>query len=193
MKSDDVRLIDLTLAGNRDAFGELVVRYQDRLFATLVHMLGSAHDARDVTQDAFLSAFEKLHTFRKESSFYSWLFRIAYNAAVTNRRKLKRRSGSIDARLADTGDEPTDPNPASDPTHKLKAEENIHQVREALERLAPEYRDAIILKEFEGMKYDDIAEILDCPVGTVRSRIHRARIELKEILSRVVEAEPETP
>ncbi len=191
MKSDDTRLIELTLAGDNEAFGELVTRYQDRLFGTLVHMLGSVHDARDVGQEAFLSAFEKLHTFRKEASFYSWLFRIAYNAAVTNRRKLKRRGGSLDANYERTGNEPADPNPTTDPSHQLRTEERVQQVRDALDQLAPDYRDALILKEMEGMRYDEIADLLGCPIGTVRSRIHRARYELKEILERSMEREPE--
>ena len=190
MKSDDIRLIELTLAGDKKAFGELVVRYQDRLFGTLVHMLGSVHDARDVGQEAFLSAFEKLHTFRKEASFYSWLFRIAYNAAVTNRRKLKRRAGSLDATYERTGDEPADSSPATDPSHHLQTEERVRLVRDALDQLAPDYRDALVLKEMEGMKYDEISVLLNCPIGTVRSRIHRARQELKEILERSMEREP---
>ncbi len=194
MKEDDIQLIEMTLAGDKEAFGELVVRYQDRLFGTLVQMLGSIHDARDVGQEAFLSAFEKLHTFRKEASFYSWLFRIAYNAAMTNRRKLKRRNNSsLDANFERTGHEPSDPNPSIDPTHHLRSEENIQQVRHALAQLAPDYRDALLMKEMEGMKYDEIADVLDCPLGTVRSRIHRARCELREILERLTEHETEAP
>ncbi|QDT33795.1 ECF RNA polymerase sigma-E factor [Thalassoglobus polymorphus] len=192
MKSDDIRLIEKTLAGDNEAFGELVLRYQDRLCGTLVHMLGSFHDARDVAQEAFLSAFEKLGTFRKEASFYSWLFRIAYNAAVTNRRKLKRRAGSLDASYEQTGNEPADNDPTLEPSHNLQTEEKIQQVQTALNQLAPDYRDSLILKEMEGMRYDEIAAVLGCPIGTVRSRIHRARLELREILERMTEKEPET-
>ncbi|WP_417850952.1 RNA polymerase sigma factor [Thalassoglobus sp.] len=192
VKSDDIRLIEKTLAGDNEAFGELVLRYQDRLCGTLVHMLGSFHDARDVAQEAFLSAFEKLGTFRKEASFYSWLFRIAYNAAVTNRRKLKRRAGSLDANYEQTGNEPADNDPTLEPSHKLQTEEKIQQVQTALNQLAPDYRDSLILKEMEGMRYDEIAAVLGCPIGTVRSRIHRARLELREILERMTEKEPET-
>lgn len=191
VKSDDLRLIDATLAGNNEAFGELVDRYQDRLYATLVHMLGSMHDARDVAQEAFLSAFEKLDTFRREASFYSWLFRIAYNAAVTNRRKKRRETGSLDQKIESTGDEPVDGNLQADPGHQLESEENIQHVRLALDRLSPEYRDVILLKEIEGMRYEEIAVVLGCPIGTVRSRIHRARTELREQLERILEPEVE--
>lgn len=190
MKFDDVRLIEMTLAGDDDAFGELVTRYQDRLVGTLFRLLGSIHDARDVAQEAFLLAYQKLETFRKEASFYSWLFRIAYNAAMTNRRKLKLRSGSLDRDYELTGHEPADVNPAVDPSHKMQTEEQIQEVRRALNQLSSEYRDAIVLKEFEGMRYEEIAIILECPIGTVRSRIHRARYELREILERGTTPEP---
>ena len=184
MKSDDNRLIELTLAGDKEAFGELVLRYQDRLFGTLVQMLGSIHDARDVAQEAFLSAYDKLHTFRMEASFYSWLFRIAYNAAVTNRRKAKRVSQSLNESYEASGNEPEDDHPTVDPTRNLHTEENIKHVQDALSQLSPEYRDALLMKEMEEMKYDEIAAVLDCPLGTVRSRIFRARCELREILER---------
>lgn len=192
VQSDDLSLIEQTLAGDREAFGRLVLRYQDRLFGTLVHMLGSIHDARDVAQEAFLSAFEKLDTFRKEASFYSWLFRIAYNAAVTNRRKSKRDRASLDAQYETSGHEPPDENPTADPAHDLHAQERVQLVRDALDQLSPEYRDVLVMKEFDSMKYEEIAAVLNCPIGTVRSRIFRARLELKEILERSIEKEPET-
>ena len=189
VKSDDVRLIESTLAGNTEAFGELVLKYQDRLFGTLVHMLGSMHDARDVAQEAFLSAYEKLGTFRQESSFYSWLFRIAYNAAASNRRRIRPGKRSLDEQKSLIGAEPSDGSPASDPASRLVSEEHQQQVRLALDALGPEYRDAIILKEIEGLRYEEIADLLDCPIGTVRSRIHRARQLLREKLARMVERE----
>lgn len=185
VNADDGRLIDRTLAGDNRAFGELVLRYQDRLFGTLAHLLGSVHDAHDVAQDAFLSAFRKLDTFRKESSFYSWLFRIAYHAAVSNRRKEKRhRHASVEGRREELGVEPTDDGPAHEPHSSLESREDCDLVRRALDELSPEFRDPLILKELEGMKYEEIALVLDIPVGTVRSRIHRARQELKEKLTR---------
>lgn len=188
VKSDDLRLIDATLAGNPEAFGELVLKYQDRLYATLVHLLGSMADARDVSQEAFLSAFEKLGSFRRESSFYSWLFRIAYNAAVTSRRK--HRLVPAGARLeSETPNEPVDHQPDSDPTSRLQTAESRAQVRQALESLEPEFRDPLILKEIEGLRYEEIAKVLACPIGTVRSRIHRARHLLRDRLVRLVEGE----
>jgi len=152
-------------------------------------MLGSVHDARDVAQEAFLSAFEKLSTFRKESSFYSWLFRIAYNSAVSSRRKQKRIKGSVDRYRDETGFEPVDGRENSSPSSRLQSEENQQLVRNGLKELAPEHRDVIVMKEIEGLRYDEIAELLGCPIGTVRSRIHRARQELREKLTRMMEQE----
>lgn len=187
--SDDLRLIELTLAGNKEAFGELVLKYQDRLFGTLVHMLGSLEDARDAVQEAFLSAYEKLGSFRQESSFYSWLFRIAYNSAISSRRRERGFRQSLDDRKSLTGTEPPDLSPTVDPASQIQSEESQQQVRQALNELGPEYRDAIILKEIEGLRYDEISELLNCPIGTVRSRIHRARQLLRDKLVRVVERE----
>jgi RNA polymerase sigma-70 factor (ECF subfamily) len=175
----DQELIDECLAGRTDAFGRLVVRHQDRLYNSLYKMLGSAEDARDASQNAFVQAFQKLNTFRGNSSFYSWLFRIAMNAAISQKRKEKRISYSIDAVREQSGIEPTDTHESSQPTHSLEVTENQHAVRQALSELAEEYRTVLVLKEMEGLKYNEIAEIVGCPVGTVRSRIHRARAELK--------------
>lgn len=187
MNADDGRLIERTLAGDHQAFGTLVLKYQDRLFGTLAHLLGSLPDAHDVAQDAFLSAFEKLSTFRKQSSFYSWLFRIAYHAAINNRRKQKRhRHSSVEGRRELLGTEPADTNPAHEPDAPLHSAEDQQRVRDALNELSPEYRDPLVLKELDGLRYDEIAAILEIPLGTVRSRIHRARQELKEKLTRTL-------
>ncbi|WP_437229964.1 sigma-70 family RNA polymerase sigma factor [Planctomicrobium sp. SH661] len=181
-------MIESTLAGNRDAFGELMLKHQDRLYGTLVQLLGSVHDARDVGQDAFLLAYEKLGTFRQEASFYAWLFRIAYNAAISSRRRKQTRH-SLDEYKERVGVEPEDDRASADPTRNLQTDDAQRQVRAALDQLGTEYRDAIVLKEIEGLSYEEIAELSGCPIGTVRSRIHRARQLLRERLARVVERE----
>lgn len=191
MDSDDQNLIKRTLSGDTDAFDQLVLKHQDRLYRTLVHMLGSVHDARDVTQDAFLLAYQKLDTFRQEASFYSWLFRIAYHAAISRRRKNRQIHQSLEGRREQTGIDLPDRSPASDPTEHLNREEQQELVRTALNQLPPDYRDVLTLKELEGFSYDEIASILGCPIGTVRSRIHRGREELREKLSRALEREGE--
>jgi RNA polymerase sigma-70 factor (ECF subfamily) len=180
--AEDRDLINECLAGRTDAFGELVVRYQDRLYNTLVKVLGSSDDARDAVQDAFVQAFEKLSTFHGRSAFYSWLFRIAMNAALTQKRKHRHSPASIDAARAQHGVELPDRHSASAPDHALDQTERQAQVRAALMLLPDEFRIVLVLKEMEGLKYEEIAEIIGCPVGTVRSRIHRARSDLRERL-----------
>jgi RNA polymerase sigma-70 factor (ECF subfamily) len=174
----DQELIAECLSGQTHAFGDLVARYQNRLFNTLVGVLGSVEDAHDVAQEAFVNAFQKLNTFRGHSAFYSWLFRIALNSAVSQKRK-QRAVVSIDAAREQSGDEPIDRHPAARPEHALETNERQIAVRGALAELAEEFRTALILKEMEDMSYEEIAEIVGCPIGTVRSRIHRARAELR--------------
>jgi RNA polymerase sigma-70 factor (ECF subfamily) len=181
VNAEDHKLIEECLSGRTDAFGELVLRYQDRLYNTLVRMVGSTDEARDVAQESFVHAFTKLDTFRGESQFYSWLFRIAYNAAVSRQRK-RHKSASLDAARDAGGLEPADGRPESVPSHAMERSERQAQVRDALGELSEEYRTVLVLKEIDGLKYEEIAEIVGCPIGTVRSRIHRARAELREKL-----------
>ena len=183
VNSDDQQLIDECLAGRSEAFGELVVRYQDRLFHTLLYVTGAADQAQDVAQDAFVHAFTKLSTFRGESAFYSWLFRIAMNAAVSRKRRDRRMSASLDAARENAGHEPTDVHPTSEPSYPMEVSERQALVRAALAELSEEYRTVLVLKEMEDLRYEEIAEIVGCPIGTVRSRIHRARSELRDKLA----------
>ena len=182
VSADDQQLIRECLAGRTEAFGRLVLRYQDRLYNTLVNVLGSADDARDVSQDAFVHAFTKLASFRGHSAFYSWLFRIAMNSAVSQKRKTRRVTVSVEAAREQAGVEPSDDHPDSQPSHALETSERQTAVRAALAELSEEYRTVLVLKEIEGLKYEEIAEIVGCPIGTVRSRIHRARCELRQKL-----------
>lgn len=182
MSAEDQHLIDESLAGRTDAFGQLVVRYQDRLFSSLVRILNSRDDARDAVQDAFIQAFEKLATFQGNSAFYSWLFRIAMNAALTQKRKHRKTASSLDAARDNRGIEIPDGHPSAGPSHAIELSEQQAQVQRALMSLPDEFRTVIVLKEMEGLKYEEIAEMVGCPVGTVRSRIHRARSELRQKL-----------
>lgn len=187
--TSDQELIQRCLSGQRDCYGLLVERYQHRLYHALVHILGSSADAQDIAQDAFIQALEKLSTFRGQSAFYSWLFRIAMNGAVSFRRKTRRMSTSVDAVREQTGIEPADPRPSSEPTHALDVSERQRLVRQALGELPEEFRTVLVLKEMDGMPYEQIAEICECPVGTVRSRLHRARLELRGKLTVLLRAE----
>ena len=182
MNETDQKLIDRCLDGETAAFGRLVERYQDRLFNAMVRILRSHDDARDVTQDAFVQACRKLSSFRGEARFYSWLFRIAYNAAISHKRRTHRRSESLETLNEVTGTETPDRHPDSRPSRRLEQSEQQAMILGALNELSDDYRTVLVLKDIEGVKYEQIAEIIDCPVGTVRSRIHRARSEMREKL-----------
>ena len=185
----DQDLIDSSLTGSAEAFGVLVRRYQHRLYHSLVHMLGSAEDAQDVSQDAFVLAYQKLESFRGQSGFYSWLYRIAMNTAISARRRPKQPGISVDTLREQTGHEPADHRPSAAPSHALDVSEQQQLVRRALQGLSDEFRTCLVLKEMDGLSYEEIAGVLDCPIGTVRSRIHRGRQELRDKLRSLLGAE----
>jgi RNA polymerase sigma-70 factor (ECF subfamily) len=185
----DRQLIAATLAGDRQAFGELVCKYQNRLLHSLFHLTGNELDAQDVAQDAFVLALTRLESFRGQSSFFTWLFRISRNVAITRFRR-KKPSVSID-QGADGAPMPL-VGRAPAPDERLQRQEDIGHVRLALARLSEEHRAILVLREMDGMDYGEIAEALDLPVGTVRSRLHRARLQLKaelELLTQPVKTD----
>jgi RNA polymerase sigma-70 factor (ECF subfamily) len=184
--NDDLALIDETLQGNSSAFGRLVTRYQDRLYNMLVHVTGSAEDSRDVCQDAFVQAFVKLRSFQRSAAFYTWLYRIALNMA-SSRRRRKKPTVSVEQHRELTGYEP--PGRDGQPSEPLEQRERAARVREALNALDDDFRTVLVLREIDGHPYETIAEMLEVPVGTVRSRLHRARMELREQLKGVLVAE----
>ena len=184
MSADDHWLIAECLRGDTAAFGVLVRRYQDRLYNTVYRLVGNAEDACDVVQEAFLNAYQSLGSFKGDSLFFTWLYRIAVNTAISLKRK-QRAVVSIDAgRNGEPSIEPPDPSDLSRPGHALEQAEQERRVRRALSRLSPEHRAVLVMKDMEGQKYEMIAEILQVPIGTVRSRLHRARLELRGLLEK---------
>ncbi len=186
---DDHSLVAACRAGQTEAFGVLVRRYQDRLFPTILRLVGSAEDAQDVLQDAFVRGFEKLDQFHGESSFYTWIYRIAVNLALSGHRKNRNRRL---ARLTQPGKiqpvvDPADQSPESDPSLALERLEREAIVAAALGELGPEHRAVVILKDFDGRRYEEISALLNIPVGTVRSRLHRARSELRIRLQSLID------
>jgi RNA polymerase sigma-70 factor, ECF subfamily len=177
--SDDAQLIEAARAGDSEAFGQLVERYQDRLYNSLLRVLGSTEDARDAVQDAFVQAYLKLDTFRGSAAFYTWLYRVAFNLAMSHARK-RRPKTSLDEAKESFGCEPVDGQPT--PDEHLVRRERVQLVHAALAALDVDYRKILVLRELEGCRYDQIAEILELPVGTVRSRLFRAREQLREQL-----------
>jgi RNA polymerase sigma-70 factor (ECF subfamily) len=178
--SDDASLIAATLAGDTAAFGRLVAAYQDRLYNSLLRVLGSAEDAADIVQDAFVQAFTKLNTFRGSSAFYTWLYRIAFNLAMSHARR-GHRTASLDDRKALVGEEPMDGQPTAEAG--VMQQERAELVHAALGALSMDYRQILVLREIDGCRYDEIAEILELPVGTVRSRLFRARLQMRDLLA----------
>jgi RNA polymerase sigma-70 factor, ECF subfamily len=181
VNDDDRRLIEQCLGGRRDAFGELVSRYQARLYNVVIRLVDHADDAADVVQDAFLNAFQSLPSFKGDAEFFTWLYRIAFNSAISLKRR-KRATVSLDAGGPDGGIDPDDPSEYVKPGQALQRMEDEAQLQEAMSRLSSEHREVLVLKDIEGMKYEDIAEILGVPIGTIRSRLHRARLELRDLL-----------
>jgi len=179
----DLQLITRALQGDSRAFDGLVLRYQDRLVHSLEHGLCGREEAMDAAQSAFLQAWKRLNTFRGESGFYAWLYRIARNAAITRRRRTPT-SGSLEQLQENNGFEPVDRQPYSAPDDPLQRSEEIQRVRRALQQLPEEFRQPLVLREIDGLSYEEIGNILDIPLGTVRSRIFRARQELFEKLDR---------
>jgi RNA polymerase sigma-70 factor (ECF subfamily) len=125
-----------------------------------------------------------LSSFKGDSQFFTWLYRIAVNAAITHKRR--QRSGMKTIKTSDSapGVEPLDQTLSNRPGHSMEAVEEEQRVHEALQRLSPEHRTVLVMKDMEDMKYEDMAEVLGVPIGTVRSRLHRARLELKDILDK---------
>lgn len=182
MNQDDRRLISECLAGRRAAFGELVERYQDRLFNAVLRVVSNPDDAADVVQDSFINAYQSLASFKGDSEFYTWLYRIAFNTAVSLRRR-KRPTVSLEAhRNGAASVEPADESETTRPGAALERAEDEAALKAGLERLSAEHRTVLVLKDIEGMKYEEIAVVLEVPIGTIRSRIHRARLELRELL-----------
>lgn len=176
-------------AGRTELYGELVKRYQDRVFNTCWRICGSMEDARDLTQDAFLKAFTSLREFRGKSGFYTWLYRIAVNLALSHRRSQKlRMTQALDQALDASG---TQAQRLHDRVHGLEdddpaarvAQGELHRrVAAELHRLDDDHRAVIVLRDVEGLDYRQISTILGIPPGTVKSRLHRAREELRRTL-----------
>jgi RNA polymerase sigma-70 factor, ECF subfamily len=176
---DDSHWIQAARGGDAAAFGHLVREYQDRLVNALLYVCGSPDEAEDVAQEAFVQAYVKLATFAGDSAFYTWLYRIAMNAAISRRRR-RRDTESVEENREHSGREPADGGEQAE--ERLLREERAVLVRRALGRLSDEHRAILVLREVDGCDYDQIAAVLEVPVGTVRSRLHRARLQLKEQL-----------
>jgi RNA polymerase sigma-70 factor (ECF subfamily) len=182
VRSRDGRLVSRTLAGDEEAFEDLVRLYYDRIRALVYHHLHREDELDDAMQDIFLKAYQALPRFKKRSNFYTWLYRIASNYCIDRLRKRRLELVSLDenetrdaieARLPDSGDTPET---------SFASSQKVEIVRTALGMLDPLFHNVIVLREIEGLSYEELAESLEINIGTVKSRLARARAELKKIL-----------
>ena len=194
IRFEDSALVEQMRQGDMQAFARMVAKYQDKIYNTCRRICGDVDDANDVTQEVFLKVLESIGTFKGKSSFYTWLFRIAVNMSLTHRRQAKRhfavpltpvndgRVGGQAARLSEKLHSARVGNPAE----QADIAETRRLVAEALDDLEDGFRAVVVLKDIEGFDYAQIAEILEVPIGTVRSRLFRARMALRQALRDVL-------
>lgn len=187
--NDEDDLIQRALDGHSSAFETLVLRYQDRLYTAMISVVGNADEAEDVVQESFIQAYLKLDTFQRNSRFFTWLYRIAFNFALARRRRRKNHQ-SIDESRENTGAEPEFD--GDGPDLRMSRSEDIQLVHRALALLSEDHRSILVLREMEDLAYEDIADVLKISIGTVRSRLNRARAALKQQLEKFPEWNPDT-
>lgn len=188
-QEDDQQLVERVQRGDKRAFDLLVLKYQHKILGLVVRFVHDSHEAQDVAQEAFIKAYRALGNFRGDSAFYTWLYRIAVNTAKKSLMDLKRDPLVTESALAsrdDDGDETSRvENELSDgetPDALLASQEIAQAVNAAIEALSEDLRQAITLREIEGLSYEEISDVMNCPIGTVRSRIFRAREAIAERL-----------
>lgn len=171
--------------GDKAAFDLLVLKYQHKIVHLVNRYVKDPSEAQDVAQDTFIKAYRALGDFRGESAFYTWLYRIAINTAKNYLLSRSRRhfDYEIDVQDAEQVENAPQLKDIETPEHQLMNEQIVAVIKSAIENLPEEMRIAITLREFEGMSYEEIAEAMDCPIGTVRSRIFRAREAIDQKLN----------
>ena len=169
LSDSDTQIINSVREGDTEAFGELVRKYEDFVFTFILGLVHSEETAKDVAQEVFLRAYRGIRRFELKSSFKTWLYRIAYNTAIShlNREKAKAR---------------IDIHQATEPAFNTRGRQSLRLTLEKLiGLLKPDHRSVIILHYYDDLKYEEIAEIMDCPIGTVKIRLYRAKHELKKL------------
>ncbi len=176
--ADEAGLLERARAGEEAAFRELVERYTSRVFALVRNLVRDAVDAEDVTQEVFYKVYAKLETFREDSSFYTWLYRVAFNTATDH---LKRRRHEREIQVEDFAFLPV-ADDAETPAESVGRRDLRAEIRSAMARLPEKFRTILVLRELEGLAYEEISAVLGIAIGTVESRIFRAREKLKRLL-----------
>ena len=173
---NEILLISRARGGDRDAFGALVEQYRDNVYRLAYRMCGNAYDADEAAQEAFVAAWRALPNFRGDAKFSTWLYRLTTNAAIDVMRREKRHQTVGDGEMVDLADD------ADSPQETVERTEQQEAVQKALATLSEEYREVLLLRYMEELDYAEIADVLQLPSGTVKSRINRAKAALKTAL-----------
>ncbi|HEX7748104.1 MAG TPA: RNA polymerase sigma factor RpoE [Bordetella sp.] len=190
----DAELVARVQRGDKQAFNLLVIKYQRKILRLLSRMIRDPADLEDVAQEAFIKAYRALPQFRGESAFYTWLYRIAINTARNWLSSVGRRPSAPNAIESEDGETFNETDSLSDistPESMVASREIAEAVNSAIEALPEDLRTAIVLREIEGMSYEDIAQTMGCPIGTVRSRIFRAREAIAQRLRPILDIDAE--
>ena len=186
----DQKLVEKSQKGDKQAFGILVEKYHKKLYRLLSRMVRDQSEIEDIVQESFIKAYRAINNSRGDSAFYTWLYRIGVNTAKNHLMSLSRRPKAMnDVELEDIEnfEEASDLRSHETPETAMMTKEIAATVNETIEHLPEELRSAITLREMDGLSYEEIAEIMDCPIGTVRSRIFRARESISEKLKPLIE------
>ncbi len=187
MKDQEKLLIEKSQQGDIESFELLIKEHQQIAFNIAYRMLGNIEDAKDISQDAFIKIYKSLNTFKGDSSFSTWLYRIVTNTCLDELRKRKKRNtisydntiktddGEIDRNIPDTGDTPEE---------IVSKNESQRAIIKSINKLSEQHKIVIVLRDIKGFSYEQIGEILNCPEGTIKSRISRARIALRTLLEK---------
>lgn len=193
--NNDWDLVQKAAAGDQEAFRELVEKYQRRVLGVVTGMLHDREAALEVTQETFIKAYRSLGGFKGDASFYTWIYRIAVNLAIDHQRREWRRpmadsvrpgSGEEGGPAESILDRLRDEHPGADPFQATKDSELRERVRQAIDELTPDHRAVILLREVEGLSYEEISQVMQCSKGTVMSRLHYARKKLQAQLKEFV-------
>lgn len=186
INQEDFELARAAQGGDLPAFGELVKKYQGRIYSLAYGMTGNHTDADDLAQAVFLKAFRAIKSFKFRSSFYTWLYRIGVNTIITGRKKIRARTMlELKPELLEVSGSPylAGSGKGVSPSRELRARELRRSIQEALGTLSPKHRAVVVMYDIEGISQDEIARILRCSEGTVRSRLHYARQKLRKKLA----------
>jgi RNA polymerase sigma-70 factor (ECF subfamily) len=181
----DEQLVERALAGDSDAFGEVVRRWERKIYALNYGILGSVEDARDAAQETFIAAYRNLQGFRGEAKVSSWLHRIAVNQCISRQRRARVRAETgIEDEVEATGERFLSTDERESPASATEKRERTEAVRKAVASLPPELREVVVMKEFEDLTFQEIADALQVPLSTVKSRLYTALKQLRMRLER---------